>query len=638
MNSIPRLLIALAFLATTTLAYDSPKFDVDYLDPDLLLLDNTEVDVLVNLLVKLSVNFPDDPKIDSDLQEKAMAIALKLAPLHKHARDAHSELSKNQVPAPLAPNNSSIAEIADQLWIQTEPFSDPNRAGPEAAKLANYIREIALISHPDPAQSRVATFKEAIKSKPLRWNKFVTLQMTNASTARSKHLINPSLVVGVKPRQPSALSKTIPQRTTSSDVTFFGTTSSPSKPSSPVDVFSKVPTTPASPSIPTPSKPITPVNYDTVKKAESSLNFVGLVKFRNTKVTYGSTKLSITDTPSESSFNLNCNVSKVRTTFDDGPLSLVKKEYPNWPPQKSASFIFENQYDFRINGEADLNLPAMVLLQSAFSGRSINQKIVFTEYWNGQKYAQANVMKLLLGAKREGVEQDFLVMPNDNYGLILNGLVKAQNLKPLFSPAIISFSSWSQLKEIAFEPSERRVAAQKEFAAIEAATAKMTLVELAKNEVVQKRLQKIVAIYPQHMSARIMLDAGPKLDASATANLADSTKANMNRIDKIAKPSFDVVAKILKYSSSSVRYEGEVKDNAEDAKRTLIKIHSDIKGEARDYLFQYKKVFEAMEQYLNMNNRYTPTGKTRLKDLRNSVGKLNEIRDSVGLERFPGLD
>lgn len=647
MNSIQHHLIALFFLATTTtFAYDPPKFEVDYLDTDLLLLDESEVDTLVNLLVKLAVNFPESSQVDSDLQEKALAVALKLAPLHKHARTAHKELSANQTPSKLAPVNSSLTDVADHLWKLTEPISDPNLAGAEAAKLANYIREIALISHPKPATDRVTTFRAAATANPLQWSRFVKLQLTNASTIRGKQLVNPSLVA-----QPTSPTATPVRRTPSQEVTFFGTKSSGGD-SRPVDVFGGTTTPPStmpsitsttSATVATPSRPVPPkvvINYDKLKQTEVSLNYACIVMSGVTPVpAVGSVSASIKDA-NQQKFVVKSDLTGVKSIFygsAGSALAFVKTDYPNWPPQKTASILLQTDKQFKKFAKTNLNLPAAILLQSAFSGKSINQQIAFTEF-RAHSQVSADRLGRLIRVASDDVKQEYLVIVDNKYDVLLEIMLETQKLDQLFTPAIISFSDWGELKQIAFEPSEKREQAQKEFREIEAAAARMSLVEMSQNKLVQEKLEKITALYPQHLSAKVMLGFGKKIGSQNVEDLAEMTQLNFKKADKIAAASFETVKKILKYSVSSTRYEGDIKDDAEEAKRTLLKIHSGFKDDSREYLFQYKDVLEAMEMYLSIKNRETPTGKTRLKSLREEVAKLNNLRSKVGLKRFPGLD
>ena len=73
-------------------AYESPNFDVPMFERDALSLDAEGRTEVVAALIAVAQNLPSAPNIDTDVKEKVIAIALRLAPLDPAARSAHQNL------------------------------------------------------------------------------------------------------------------------------------------------------------------------------------------------------------------------------------------------------------------------------------------------------------------------------------------------------------------------------------------------------------------------------------------------------------------------------------------------------------------------------------------------------------------
>ena len=115
--------ITLLFTASvgSSSAYDSPNFDFHLFSPEGLFLDESDQTALLGALTSIAVDFPNDELVDSDLREKAIALAMRISPLDANLRAAHQDLmaGKKTIPSQSERKPGAIAliiwKIADKL-------------------------------------------------------------------------------------------------------------------------------------------------------------------------------------------------------------------------------------------------------------------------------------------------------------------------------------------------------------------------------------------------------------------------------------------------------------------------------------------------------------------------------------------
>ncbi|MDF1815756.1 MAG: LamG domain-containing protein [Verrucomicrobiales bacterium] len=189
--------------AVPGVAFDQPNFDECYIEKDALHLDSNLVESLVEALNSVVCNFPDSRIIDSDLQERALALALCLDPLSVNARRAHARLSNGQQPDKTAYFTDSISSVAERLWSMAGAITK-SPAEPEAENLSLFLRELSLLLHPAPPQSRIDAYKSLTGGEARPWEKMVKLQPgENPSSRKLNALFSQKTPTSQKPAPPN---------------------------------------------------------------------------------------------------------------------------------------------------------------------------------------------------------------------------------------------------------------------------------------------------------------------------------------------------------------------------------------------------------------------------------------------------
>gem|GEM_PF-6659868 len=168
------LLVSFCAAGSWVFSYDSPDFDYELFSPDGLLLEKNDRNSLLQALAALASNFPDNKQIDSDLKEKALALALKIDPLHQTSRMAHDALMKGKKP-PKTAYFTKVSAISQELWSVAEKML-AGSPEPEAAKLAPWLMDLSLTLYPTPPPDHLKQFAKLTNFQLLPWQKFVTLQ------------------------------------------------------------------------------------------------------------------------------------------------------------------------------------------------------------------------------------------------------------------------------------------------------------------------------------------------------------------------------------------------------------------------------------------------------------------------------
>ena len=116
-------------------AYDSPRFDRSIVEVDALSLSPRDQDELATALAALASNFSDRPMMDADLQEKSLALALALNPLHPDARATHARLLEGKRPETLD-YFATLSSVSTVLWKHAERLASREAEPEELAQAA----------------------------------------------------------------------------------------------------------------------------------------------------------------------------------------------------------------------------------------------------------------------------------------------------------------------------------------------------------------------------------------------------------------------------------------------------------------------------------------------------------------------
>lgn len=477
-------------------AYDSPDFDAEFLDVDALFLKANERESLVEALAAVACNFPESVHVDDDLREKALLIALTLNPLHPSSRNAHRDLSAGKVPKPTGFFSNSVSEVSEQIWSSAGKMGGDARAEPEGKKLALHLGELSLLLNPSPSRERIVEFV-AMKREagdPI-WGTALTLQpQIHASGRKMDNLL--SLLKKAAPGKPT-VSK---PRGKGAGMASANAPRARIRPGG--NLFRSDEAPPPSAELPF------------VARYSASLDR-GYVA--------GLASVSVADPrPKAQAKSKGSDVRLVsaRTGPRFGGLDnaerFMRRVSPQWPTGGVMVFGFEP-----VDGVADTSaeirggVVTSLLLQAALSGAKPQPGLLFSGDFSPQGPGPESRFVLDGDQLGELIEQArmvedirFLVVPSSCETAVLAAVSESGRLDYLFDPQIISYADWAGLKDLAFDEDPGREPAAKSFQEIKLVQEQMTLPDLARNIMVQRRLREIIGQYPSHLSAKVMLSYG----------------------------------------------------------------------------------------------------------------------------------
>ncbi len=617
------LLLLMGFGAV--IAYDSPVFDHRIVDTDALHIPKQELETIVEMLNAVACNFPKSSLIDEDLREKALALALNLDPLNVSSRNAHHELLAGRTPPETSLFKSSVSEISERLWVEAEKMAGKN-GQPESRLLSGYLAELSLVLHPEPPMDRVKQYARQIDWEPRLWNRFLKLQPEK----------NPS---GLKLK------------------TLFEMAQKPVKEPSPKRVAVQAEMPPEKPI--RPHRPIVPAKVSAEPVSEVKLNklempFVAQIQGMVQTLTLGGVaSLEIKDTKvGDGDLLEGVEVEKTSRQNQmrlipnpDGNLAkgldiaeqLVKRTHPEWPDQMVAEFGFASEFPPQIPrrmARVDASLVASLLLVGAFEGRepvpgvAVVGSISDLSDTPQSIFSPGESLPDVLDQAR-AIKAEFILLPEAIYQDLVKGAIKTRALEHLFDPELIGYSDWNELKNLAFgEGSEARVIASGEFKKIQAVQSQMSLVALSKNAKVRERLEKIVADYPNHLSARVMLAFGAAPDdpeAIKNAAILGVDKAIESFVYPIARAISDDSVADLEFT--------EILASLDQADKALGLLQVEIHPPVRNYLFQAKE-FLNETRTLVAGGKDSPSAKQRLGVVAKAFSELQLERVALGIEKI----
>ena len=188
-------LLGLAFLfpaGGVARAYDLPEIGPGLFSADGVFLNQEDPSTLLDAPSAIGSTFCGNARVDDDLREKSLALALRLDPLHDHSRVAHRELAKGATPPPTG-FFDTLASVSETLWTIGNRLAGPP-LDPEERRLARYLLELSLLTHPEPPADRLEAFAAVCDGQAPEWETAVRLQHdTNRSTERALVLFRESV-------------------------------------------------------------------------------------------------------------------------------------------------------------------------------------------------------------------------------------------------------------------------------------------------------------------------------------------------------------------------------------------------------------------------------------------------------------
>ncbi len=171
-------------------AYRAPNFDIPLFERDALSVDRADRATVVAALTAIAWNFPSERRVDTDVKEKALALALRLAPLDRGARSAHASLASGEAGAdakPAAMDSVMSYTTGAEIFAALGPLGHrlwQRRLQPDDEILGPLLMELAFTVLNDSEWQDSEVQKIAFEYRPLcdavdpgqRWDLVVDLQ------------------------------------------------------------------------------------------------------------------------------------------------------------------------------------------------------------------------------------------------------------------------------------------------------------------------------------------------------------------------------------------------------------------------------------------------------------------------------
>lgn len=604
---ITKFFIAGAILLSFSIGecYDSPDFEKPAFSRDGIFLTDNQRDSILGALASLASNFPGNTRVDGDLKEKAIAIALTLDPMNFAARKAHAALRENEVPES-TPFFDSLSAVSESLWSGAEALLAAP-VEPENAKLAAYLIELSLLTHPQPPKERLIAFARATDKKPLPWDQFVSLQTdTNPSTRRVHDIFLNLADVDT--------SAPIRNRMQSQEPTFFGATTdgnSAREASAPKVDFTPV------------TKGIYCVLYAEAIDGKPM-----------------SGKLILEARPPSGSESVPSGDGLPFLTKQSERIELVGFEKLDstdngrswqWPDGIIGSLDFETEEPTPgppRRTTVGVMLCSAVLAESAMKKLDINEQIVIAgdlASTSSESMLKGGLIPTIETAAK--LQKPYLAVPESEYRGLIDYLVESEQLGILFATELISYRDLAEAVTLMTRPvSDSLSEASRAFSEIEAVSTRMSFVDLARNAKVQERLEGILAEFPRHMSAKAMLEFG-QAPVGGMANATENTGGSVtDRIDEAILPFLQ-----LDTGNPDIN---ELRNKLEAAQLAVSRLRTEITLETRDYHALAEDFLDAAELYIGLTNQTTATAQQRLREARQAIAELETERRGLGLGEF----
>ncbi len=577
-------------------AFDLPDFSVELYSRDGIFLANDERSSLLEALAALASNFAGSALVDDDLREKALTLALGLDPLHYHSRQAIRALARGTMPDH-TPFFDNLPALSETLWSTGTRLAQPP-VDPEEKRLAKYLLELALVTHPDPPAERLTAFGRVCGSEAPDWKNAITLHRdSNPSTARASSLFRRAM-----------------GKVESEQREMVG---------APIQPQLRPETKSPEPTLPRPD--FAPVSR--------SLNVVRWANFESGVPLAGTVSLTLRlpDSGTESRWLVEKLTQHQLLPFLSSdldlpvtgleiPAGMAKEKGWNWPEGVlgEVRFIPERPIDGqRRLHDSSATLPAIVLAESVLSNKTINPDFVLLgdiDPISGVARFDGRIIPQIEAAPATGGK--YLLVPDGAVAALISHVKSSGALDLLFTHELIAYANAGDAAARLLNPTGTDLSsASAIFAEIEGAKQRMPLPELARNPSAQDRLRSLLAACPQHLSARVMLDYGGTPMSETETIAAFGAKVHA------------IIAPLLVLEDST-RTDG---DAGTGIGTGFLKLRGECPPAAKNLLDSAEDVQEAAALYLQFTNTETSLAAQRLRETRDAIDKYRAARTSLGL-------
>lgn len=608
------MIAALAFPFVGVSAYEAPDPGKPLFSADGIFLSADERSSLLEALAAIASNFSGNPRVDDDLREKALAIALTLDPLHHHSRAAHQELLIGAMPKPTSFFNS-LASVSETLWSLGTLLAEPPH-DPEEKRLSPLLLELSLLTHPEPPADRLAAFARLTGRNAPVWEPAVKLQRDRyRSTERAHDLFREALDRYREERREAALATK-------------GTGPGPAS-------VAMVPGVPSTPPNPDGTKPPRPSPRTEIEPVVTSLPAVCQVAAVASAPVAGTVTLTLRSP--RNSFERDWLASHAPGMFPligseediplnefELPLSALPERAKAWPEGAIGEVRFaplSQPPGPRRLLRAQPLLPTLVLLESALAGSTISPAYALVGDLGPASLLLVPPPDLSAAIETAAsLGKTYLLVPAATLEELVTRAQVTEDLGFLFRSDLISCEDTAAViarLNTPVDPSLEAAAAV--FDEIEAVSKRedpaqrMTLADLARNSAAQEKLRAILATYPDHLSARVMLEFGTR---PVPADLLLSRF--ISRVDAIVEP-------FLPLEDQGDEVSG-MKEHLEGSKTQFLKLRAEAQPEARDLVGAAEDLVAAAEAFLLTSNKTTSMGAQKLRDTRTAIGAYKTER------------
>jgi len=603
--------------------FEAPDYPQAPFSGDGIFLEDSDRRRLLDALAALASGFRDLARVDGALRAKSIALALALDPMDYTVRAAFRSLAEGETPPGIA-GFDSLSAVSESLWIASEKLATPP-AEPEGAALAPFLKELALLVHPDPPRERLAAYgRMADDDLPTAWEEFVSLPPDSASVQRASELASqgklaasgalpPAAEVEPDPFAPAA--QTDPAAMEARGVRRERRREAQAEAAGEGEalIFEEAVSL---------SLPVV-LQVSAVESAAVLGEFSLTIREPESFADVGAFPFLETSPASEYPF------LPILARDEGVPLGQLEIPggYPasrgwSWPDAWIADASFQTETSLqspRRLTRAQGLLPIAVLLEAAFTRREPNPAFLLAgeiaALPNGRLRLGGEAPAVIEAASASG--RRYLILPGGRMESIVEYLQRSGNLESVLRPEWIAADELEDVFQLALEETPPALLQASEiFAEIEAVAARLALADLAVNPRVQEKLMEIVDIFPNHLSARVLLEYG-----------ATPIAPEIGFAEKLSE--IEALLEIFAPLRNADAPVGGVRNELEEVKTALFQMRPGIPIELRDYFSRAEAVHEAATRLLSLSSTTSSSAAQRRRELAEAFDQLDEARQAL---------
>lgn len=617
-------LLGLAFLflaGGVARAYDPPEIGPGLFSADGVFLNQEDRSSLLEALAAIGSNFSGNAGVDDDLREKSLALALRLDPLHGHSRVAHRELAKGATPPP-TDFFDTLASVSETLWTIGNRLAGPP-LDPEERRLARYLLELSLLTHPEPPADRLETFAAVCDRQAPEWETAVRLQRdTNRSTERALVLFRESGERLREKRRETAVAMRAdpPGGAATSVAPAAGTGKPPARPPRPADRPQIEPVTVSLATV----RQVVGVEASPVAGSVSLTLRGPANNLERERLQESAASSTLPLIPSAEDLILNAfslpTTALPGRSWTAGAVGEVRFTPAVEPPGPRRLL------------RADALLPAFVLAESVLSKNPVNADFVLLgEVSPATLQIEMPGDALSSFAAAAALGRPYVLVPAKVGESLVAYLQKSNQLELLFHTELIAYTDAIDVRSRLTTPTDPAlISASAIFKEIREVSlrpdpaTRVALPDLAKIPSAQGKLRDILAGFPAHLSAWAMLEYGTR---PVTSEILLSQFAA--KIDQIVAP-------FLIFENLEEDFKG-LDGIFDQIDAQFLKLRVETPLEARSLLGSAEDLVEAAERYLELTNKTSSIAEQRLREVQAALAAFKTERSRLGLESASSL-